>query len=240
MALRLAAMGFKDYQKVITNGYWNGKTALVESALEKPLHWKKPRKIFVDSMGDLFHPSVSFEWIDTVMATNALCPQHTFQILTKRPERMMEYFSDNPYPFQNLHLGVTCCTQSEADKNIPILLNIPATMKFVCIEPCLEEIDIHIYLVTDRHETFKPVDWVIVGCESGQGSRPCQLNWIRSIVNQCKATNVPVFVKQIPLYRIANSKDIHVEGKDDNRFAQIICHDVRKFPADLQFQECPK
>ena len=100
MAIRLAhipgATG-DQYSDVIGSnmmgGYhWDGKTALVESALTKPLHWKKPRMIFVCSMGDLFHESVPFEWIDKVFAVMALCPQHTFQVLTKRPARMLEYF----------------------------------------------------------------------------------------------------------------------------------------------------
>ena len=81
----------KSYGQVVGH-QWNGKTVFVDSQLEKPLHWKKPRKIFVCSMGDLFHESVPFEWIDKVMAIIALCHWHTFQILTKRPERMLEYF----------------------------------------------------------------------------------------------------------------------------------------------------
>ncbi len=102
MGNRLAAMNTKGYQNVI-EGYWdghahvcegwNGNTNLIESALEKPLHWRKPRMIFVCSMGDLFHESVPFEWIDKVFAVMALCPQHTFQLLTKRPERMLEYIT---------------------------------------------------------------------------------------------------------------------------------------------------
>jgi len=96
MANRLASMGCSEYGFGVVNpfGEWSGKAVFIESALEKPLHWKRPRKIFVCSMGDLFHESVPFEWIDKVMAVIALCPQHTFQILTKRPKRMAEYFAD--------------------------------------------------------------------------------------------------------------------------------------------------
>ena len=98
MAGRLAAMGKRQYQDVVGGGLaygpnsgWSGKTALVESALSDPLHWRKGRRIFVCSMGDLFHEKVPFDWIDRVFAVMALSPQHTFQVLTKRPERMAKY-----------------------------------------------------------------------------------------------------------------------------------------------------
>ena len=86
---------FPRYQKVITNGKWNGETCLVESVLEKPLHWKQPQIIFVNSMGDMFHPTIPFTWIDKILAISVLCQQHTFQILTKYSSRMAEYFSLN-------------------------------------------------------------------------------------------------------------------------------------------------
>lgn len=99
MARRLVSMGQENYRGLLadyttTVGGWNGQTRFVESALEQPLHWKTPRKVFVCSMGDLFHESVPFEWIDRVFATMALCPQHTFQVLTKRAERMEEYLTE--------------------------------------------------------------------------------------------------------------------------------------------------
>jgi len=135
MAVRLAGMGNKNYQRVtklvvcpyseIRETRWTGKAVCIESALEKPLHWRKPRKIFVCSMGDLFHESVPFEFIDKVFAVMALCPQHTFQVLTKRPERMLEYMNwygepdgvnrtdrrskiDGSGPIENHICGFTC------------------------------------------------------------------------------------------------------------------------------------
>lgn len=101
MACRQSAMGNLNYAQVVNTGWknhWNGKTVFVESALTKPLHWRKPRKIFVCSMSDLFHESVSFEWIDRVFAVMALCPQHQFMCLTKWAGRMREYI-------QSLMLG---------------------------------------------------------------------------------------------------------------------------------------
>jgi len=108
MAGRLAAMGKRQYQDVVGGGLaygpnsgWTSKTALVESALSDPLNWRKPKRIFVCSMGDLFHEKVPFDWIDRVFAIMSLCPQHTFQVLTKRPERMAEY-CDYAFKFDNL------------------------------------------------------------------------------------------------------------------------------------------
>lgn len=150
MAKRLFHMQAEEcngpyYELAAYNG-WTGKTVFVESALEKPLHWKKPRQIFVCSMADLFHESVPFEWIDRVMGMITLCPQHTFQVLTKRPERMLKYFggwySKTILPIENLWLGVTAENQEQADIRIPILLQIPAALRFVSVEPMLGKINL--------------------------------------------------------------------------------------------------
>jgi protein gp37 len=177
MAGRLAAMGQRAYQDVVEatpcgpgytygpNSGWNGNTQLVESALTQPLHWKKPRRIFVCSMSDLFHPATPFEWIDKVFAVMALCPQHTFQVLTKRPERMAEYLTashkvtewcdcglcgDSPLeafqlPLPNVHLGTTVENQQAADERIPHLLRCPAAVRFLSCEPLLGGINLRPY-----------------------------------------------------------------------------------------------
>lgn len=125
-------------------GEWNEKTHMVESALEKPLHWKKPRTIFVCSMGDLFHNSVPAEWIDNVFDIIQKCPQHTFLILTKRPARMWRYYLSRGIekPFVNVWLGVTAENQEQADRRIPVLLSIPAAKHFVSVEPMLGPVDL--------------------------------------------------------------------------------------------------
>jgi len=170
MAIRLMNMECRGYinKDVVRNSTgWTGKTAFVESALHKPLHWRKPRRIFVCSMGDLFHDSVPFEWVDQVLAIAWQCPQHTFQILTKRPKRMAQYFSpenlrysarkiadllppgtfgtfdcDMNWPMENLWLGVTAENQKTADYRIPELLLIPAAVRFVSVEPMLGPVDL--------------------------------------------------------------------------------------------------
>ena len=185
--------------------------------LEKPLHWRKPRRIFVNSMSDLFHEKVPFEFIDKVFAVMALCPQHTFQVLTKRPERMAEYLSvrfpeDKPYlavkfgtpsghfrsireyPISNLWLGTSIEDQESADKRVPELLKCPAAVRFLSYEPALGPVDLGDWL--SLNPTDIGIDWVIVGGESGPGFRTMNLDWLRSVVGQCKAAGVPVFVKQ--------------------------------------------
>lgn len=170
------------YSTVIgDNKKWNGKTDFVHSALDKPLHWKKPRTIFICSMGDLFHESVLFEWIDDVFGVMTTNPQHTYLILTKRPERMYDYIE---YMNQNIAdagfegydppsfiwLGVTAENQEQADKRIPILLSIPAAKRFVSIEPMLGPVDLRelrlpksnfVYdsILGRKHSNYYQSDW---------------------------------------------------------------------------------
>lgn len=149
-----------------TGPVFTGKVALApERVLTAPLHWRAPRRIFVNSMGDLFHENVPDEWIDRVFAVMALCPQHAFQVLTKRAERMREYMQPHARrgtnthhriymqlksmrrefsftcPLPNLWIGVSCERQQEADERIPHLLDTPAAVRFVSAEPLLGPID---------------------------------------------------------------------------------------------------
>ncbi|MDD5358370.1 MAG: phage Gp37/Gp68 family protein [Candidatus Nanoarchaeia archaeon] len=185
----------------VVNKGWNGKTHLIESALEKPFHWGKSRMIFVCSMGDLFHESVPFEWIDTVFKVMINNERHIFQILTKRPERMVEYFKtfkkDKDFPSQHIWFGVTTENQDQAEKRIPYLLQIPAKVRFVSYEPALEEIDLECYGISGCPSEFiHELDWVIAGFETGAGARPFKKEWIESLYQQCKAADVPFFDKR--------------------------------------------
>jgi len=170
-AARLAAMG-RDYVRVIAKGRWNGKTALVESALDWPLHRHKPKRIFICSMGDLFHESVPDWWIDRVMAIVALCPQHEFVLLTKQVERMQKYMALEVvrlaevqryaaayggflrsvqavwrWPLPNLTIGTSAGTQAEMDDRVPLVLATPAARRMLSLEPLLEAVDVSRYLV---------------------------------------------------------------------------------------------
>lgn len=174
------------------SGYnWTGNIKMFEQALNIPLGRKKPTTYFVDSKADLFHESVPFEFIDKVWDMARKCPQHTFQILTKRIKRVPDFlyqtYGKNYTPFKNLWLGVTICTPEEKP-NIDVLRDIPAAIRFISFEP----------LLADMGEiNLEGISWVIVGCESGPKHRPCDVKWVESIVRQCESAQVPCFVKQI-------------------------------------------
>lgn len=193
------------YADVVSqNGRWNGRTTFIPSALEKPLSWKKPRMIFVCSMGDLFHDTVSFSNILEVMFIANKCPQHTFLLLTKRPERMKEFFTEwasNPFfePLPNVWLGVTAENQMRANERVPILLSIPAAKRFVSVEPMLTQIDL-VNVFGDAPWTpgsrqLGFIDWVICGGESGPGARPMDPDWVRILQSVCHCAGVPFFFK---------------------------------------------
>lgn len=136
-------------------------------------------------------------------------PQHTYQILTKRPRRMKELHRWIP---RNCWLGVSCESQVEADKRIPVLLSTPCALRFVSCEPLLSQIDLTQWLVRGA------LDWVIVGGESGPRARQCGIDWIESIAKQCKSAGVPCFVKQLgsdPRWAFAKASPIaHGRGKN--------------------------
>jgi len=186
--------------------------------ISQPTRWRKPRKVFVCSMGDLFHESVPFEWIDEVMYFISLGWWHTFLILTKRPHRMREYFSKQSkkriYKIPtNVWLGVSVENQQRAEERIPDLLRTgdELTKRFVSIEPMLGPIDLKmikadgfvVNALSGMYGAFSPIhpfdrklNWVIVGGESGPNARPIQPDWIRKIRDQCLRTNIPFFFKQ--------------------------------------------
>ena len=186
--------------------------------LDLPMRWKKPCMVFVNSMSDLFHEAVPDEFIDQVIATIYMSPRHTFQLLTKRAERMFEYFRYQPLrrkrwealiferfgPYspppvlRNLWLGVSCEDQYRAAQRIPLLLQTPAAVHFISCEPLLGPID----LKFPKGLNPNPNDtWVIVGGESGSRARPMHPDWVRSIRDQCKAAAVPFFFKQWGAYK---------------------------------------
>ena len=211
MAYRLQAMG--------TKGYENGFTVTLHpEKLREPLERKKPTMYFV-SMGDLFHEDVPFSFIKEVFLMMGYANQHTYQILTKRPERMREFilwFMDKIPAIEgekrrfenwsnNIWLGVTAENQEQADKRIPILIDTPAAVRFVSIEPMLGEINLqklHRKMVNGApaYPCNEPylfdLDWVIVGGETGANARPMHPDWVRSIKEQCEEARVPFFFKK--------------------------------------------
>ena len=254
---------------------WTGAVELIPSKLDEPLRWRKPQKVFVNSMSDLFHESLPDEAIDLVFAVMALVPRHTFQVLTKRPERMRRYLTESEddggrrarqriglealsmvldateklgcppsfgagitlggeegeegdltaWPLPNVWLGVSVEDQATADQRIPLLLQTPAAVRFISLEPQLAHVDLRPFLFrnedprfrccprclysTNRDETTCPndgatlqredvaLDWVIQGGESGHGARPFDVAWARAARDQCRAAGVPFFLKQL-------------------------------------------
>jgi protein gp37 len=243
---------------------WSGKVNLVPEALAEPLGWKKPRQVFVNSMSDLFHQDVPDSYIAAVFGVMAASPRHTFQVLTKRPERMQQWMAamteaggigkyirsesgrnairghfdsvivqenvngdlyraiNDPWmqvmngaacnygeaPLSNVWLGTSVENQEQADKRIQYLLKTPAAVRFLSCEPLLGPIDVESHLLRNL------LHWVICGGESGHGARHCNVEWIRSIVAQCKAAEVACFVKQLGANAIDSSlKDVWCNGE---------------------------
>lgn len=179
---------------------------------DTPLFWKKPRRCFVCSMGDLFHKDVEWPVIDEVFNQTSTYRAHEFIVLTKRIEAAWYYFnspihntstSRKLFLTPNLWLGVTCENQQRADERIPILLQIPAAVRFVSCEPMLGAIDLDNYLMNNEGKYmnvlecgFHYLDWAICGGETGTGARPLHPDWARSLRDQCQDAGVPFFFKQ--------------------------------------------
>lgn len=183
--------------------------------LDQPLHWKKPRRVFVNSMSDLFHEDVPDDFIADVFGVimDQKAQRHTFQILTKRPYRMMKWFKAwINVPLHNIWLGVSVENQDEVWR-IETLLQTPAAVRFVSCEPLLDAIGLNladkthlggapwgdVSRFTDAYvrAPYNALDWIIVGGESGPGARPMNPDWARSIRDQCQAAGVPFFMKQM-------------------------------------------
>ena len=225
---------------------------LDERILAAPLRWRTPRRIFVCSMTDLFGAWMPDEWIDRIFAVMVCSSQHTFQILTKRPERMVTYFRDvvnrheakaawvrqevarawlphepapapeddrflwpPDWPMRNVWLGVPVEEQATADARIPLLPQTPAAVRWVSYEPALASVDFSRWVFDRKAEVNRlingpamlnrdqaeasvsyPLDWLVVGGESGRDARPPHPDWFRSARNQCGAVGVPFFFKQ--------------------------------------------
>lgn len=263
---------------------------LVPDKLTEPLSWKKPRRVFVNSMSDLFQDGVSDEYIDQVFAVMAVTPQHAYQVLTKRAERMRDYMirverdirlPSNPFPrwrsdaeeilnarkdyttqvnadcpLPNVWLGVSVENQHFADERIPLLLQTPATVRFISAEPLLESVDLFAFIKTpirdeclailnhidSNDKSTAGLDWVIIGGESGHGARPFDLAWARSIVGQCKAAGVQVFVKQLGTNPVVSDATCSLERAIREGGYTLKSRkggDMAEWPEDLRVREFP-
>jgi len=265
-----------------------------EDRLDQPLRWKKPRKLSVNSMSDLFHEDVPDAFIDRVFAVMAWSSWHTFQILTKRAERMKDYRpscscggvqpptcvgvyehpEDPPsfgcddccghgnedgccktvsFPLPNVWLGVSVENRAWKSRVIPHLVSTPAAVRFVSVEPLLEDLgDISDWFPREREVSqtqsvwINGVNWIIVGGESGPKSRPLDVAWARSIVKQCQAAGLPVFVKQLGAN--PTTAQTGYQGYNGRRLPDRMSLSLRdakggdphEWPADLRVREFPE
>ncbi len=178
LALRLQAMGQARY----AGGF---SVTLQDDLLDLPRRWRSPRLVFVNSMSDLFHEDVPFPFIKRVFEMMSQCPQHVFQILTKRSRRLREAGAALPWP-ENVWMGVSV-ENSRVLSRIDDLVAVPATVRFLSCEPLIGPLDAL---------PLEGIDWVIVGGESGPGARPMQREWALSVLKQCRSRGVPFFFKQ--------------------------------------------
>ena len=191
--------------------------------LKLPLHWKKPRRIFVNSMSDLFHESIPLEFIKAVFATMVTASWHTFQVLTKRADRLADLAPHLTWP-ANIWMGVSVENEDYLWR-IDRLRIVPAALRFISLEPLLGPIS---------RLNLENIDWVIVGGESGPGARPMDLAWVRAIRDQCQAAGVPFFFKQM----LIGKRKISLPLLDGRQWAEFPC-DWCGWKAPLAEHDCP-
>jgi protein gp37 len=235
--------------RTLTGTRWTGAVELIPSKLGEPTRWKKPQRVFTNSLSDLFHESLPDHAIAQVFAAMEGTRRHSFLILTKRPERMRRWvtewkakidsMADSPAPagglymerYSHIWLGVSVEDQATARARIPVLEQVPAAVRFISYEPALGPIDftdgpLDPESTMGEWSLLDQLDWVIVGGESGPGARPFDVAWARSTVAQCKAAGVPVFYKQGG----ASNRCEH-----SSKGGHLEC-----FPPELQIREFPQ
>jgi protein gp37 len=253
---------------VVRPGRWTGAARLLPERLAEPLGWRAPQRVAVSLMGDLFHQALPDEAIAAVFAIMALAVQHTFLVLTKRPDRMRRWtsdryrpgllcdaltllrerhpelrlpaFADPPrWPLPNVWLGTSIEQQDVMVPRVLDLLATPATHRWLSLEPLLGSVDLGLQGVIPRDISprYSPVasrlHLIVAGGESGPGARPCDLGWLRSVVEQCAESEVPCFVKQL-------GSNVAGRAGETCRCVDSRGADPREWPADLRVQQLPE
>lgn len=191
MAARLEAMGVEKYEgltrKSGKRAVWTGKIRIDERSLDTPKTWSKPRKVFVNSMSDLFHPDVPADFIFRVWQVMKETPRHTYQILTKRPERMAEILSQSRFEIlPHVWLGTSVEDNRVLDR-LDAIRRVPAAIRFVSLEPLIGSV---------AEGDLTGIHWAIVGGESGPRARPMEPEWVDEIETMCRRSGTAFFFKQ--------------------------------------------
>lgn len=215
MHKRLNAMGLHKYSEPFR------VVQTHQAELQKPYKWKKPRMIFVNSMSDLFHKDVPLEFIQKVFEVMSSLPRHTFQVLTKRHERLLEIHERLNWT-ENIWMGVSAEDQATADSRIPALLATNAKMKWVSFEPMIGAIQI-------SDQTAYALNWAVLGGESGYKARPCKLEWLCTLSEVFVRRSTPVFIKQLGT---VTAKEMKLSDKKGG--------DISEFPKQLAIRQYPK
>lgn len=185
--------------------------------LDVPKRWRKPRIIFVNSLSDLFHKDVPLNYIQRVFEVMNNCPQHIFQVLTKRHERLLELAPRLQWG-SNIWMGVSVEDLINTNR-VDYLRDVPAAVRFLSIEPLIGPI---------RTLYLDGISWVIVGGESGPGARPMDTRWVEQLIALCSVNDVPVFVKQLGSVWAKQTKSSHPKGGDMNEWPEVLR--VRQYP----------
>jgi protein gp37 len=191
MAARLDAMGLPKYRGLTRRSgrraVWTGEIRLDAAALSVPTKWARPRKVFVNSMSDLFHEDVPFQFVDRVWKVMEETPRHTYQILTKRPDRMLSFMHRREVgTLPNVWLG-TSVEDSRALDRLDAIRNVPAAVRFVSFEPLIGSV---------AAGDLRGIHWAIVGGESGPSARPMNPKWVTEIKTMCRRSGAAFFFKQ--------------------------------------------
>lgn len=232
------------YAEGVAKRFWKGRrfeeVEIHGDRIDQPRRWRKPRRVFVNSMSDLFHENLPLWFHMKVFKVMEETPQHQYQILTKRADRMAEYWRregewraelphESPWPLPNVWLGVSVENQVCARERIPYLVNTdprPA-VRFLSCEPLLGPLDLRPFLEARP----APLDWIICGGESGPGARPCHLEHIRDIVEVCHEFGIACYVKQLGTQAMLDGRPYpHGRGKRDSIDDFPEFFQVRQFP----------
>jgi protein gp37 len=236
--------------------------------LDTPLHWRAPRMCFVNSMSDLFHEDVPEEFIRAVFTTMRNAQQHTFQVLTKRAARMLEIIGTwqrnglllregHGCVLPNVWLGVSVEDQKRADERIPLLLQTPAAVRFLSVEPMLETVSFRWAKwdtwkphprrpermgpgAIDEYDGLRMLDWVICGGESGPGARMFRREWAESLFKQCREAGVPFFMKQFGSYPVLDPRYDQTLPGATRKLQNRKGGDPEEWPEALRVREFPK